>query len=714
MNDAEREEWFLAQLEKQDLDAPVLEAFLLELHRQGSGETADAWADLLLDALVTRGATGTALRFLRARTSWPSASSVAPDQWKALALRAVDQSADFKKMADHAGFDKAIPPAECFRRLLLLMDLKPGVLCYEKTWGFGIVKSTSPFYGRMEIDFEHKRAHQMSFGYAAESLQLLAEDHLLARIHRQPDAMREMAKSSPGEVVRMALRSYGPLTAVQLQETLSPRLFPAEDWKRFWEVARRELKKDPLVSLPAKRTEPLSLLATAKEYDAAWFGRLAEERDLATVLEKVDELLEEKREGLDDAAREVLANRLAFVVKGARRDQPGEVARAVMAAEILKLPAERVDVARHVESFLKPDRFLDITRALPARMVRPFLDFLLARSRDRLIELLLGLLPRLNLVTLGEAIEVLCEQGAEARCAELVRTAVAGQTVEVELLYWISRNPAKRVEWSLGSLPLIGHLILNELEKDYGGERLKAQNMLRNRYGQPEFLNELLDSMTDLQRAETVQRIRESTGWWALDRQSLLGYIVKRHAELQEILASKSADEKTTVARGPMTSHRSYRERQAQLEKLVNVDIPQNSKEIAVARSYGDLSENHEFKAAKEMQGILLRRRGELEVMLHNVRPTDFKEFAKDKAGPGTGVAFRHADGRTERFYILGEWDKDDKLGIIAYTTRMARALEGHAAGETVTIPTEHGEGECTIEEVTGLTPEVEAWMEGK
>ena len=84
----------------------------------------------------------------------------------------------------------------------------------------------------------------------------------------------------------------------------------------------------------------------------------------------------------------------------------------------------------------------------------------------------------------------LCEQGAEARCAELVRTAVAGQTVEVELLYWISRNPAKRVEWSLGSLPLIGHLILNELEKDYGGERLKAQNMLRNRYGQPEFLKE--------------------------------------------------------------------------------------------------------------------------------------------------------------------------------------------------------------------------------
>ena len=146
----------------------------------------------------------------------------------------------------------------------------------------------------------------------------------------------------------------------------------------------------------------------------------------------------------------------------------------------------------------------------------------------------------------------------------------------------------------------------------------------------------------------------------------------------------------------------------------MKIDIPQNSKEIAIARSYGDLSENHEFKAAKEMQGILLRRRGELELMLHNVTPSDFADLPHDRVGLGTGVVLRYADGREERFYILGEWDQDGALGIISCETRMAKALEGRKAGETVTVPTETGEVSCVLADVTGLSPEVKAWIDAE
>ena len=49
------------------------------------------------------------------------------------------------------------------------------------------------------------------------------------------------------------------------------------------------------------------------------------------------------------------------------------------------------------------------------------------------------------------------------------------------------------------------------------------------------------------------------------------------------------------------------------------------TKEIAIARSYGDLSENFEFKAAKQMQSVLMRRKAELEHMLHDARGTSFE-----------------------------------------------------------------------------------------
>lgn len=99
--------------------------------------------------------------------------------------------------------------------------------------------------------------------------------------------------------------------------------------------------------------------------------------------------------------------------------------------------------------------------------------------------------------------------------------------------------------------------------------------------------------------------------------------------------------------------------------------------------------------------------------MLGRIKPTDFLGFPHDRAGLATGVKLRYADGRTELYYILGEWDKDEKLGIISCETRMAKALDGRKAGEKVTVPTEHGDVECEVVEVTSLSPEVRAWIAG-
>ena len=118
-------------------------------------------------------------------------------------------------------------------------------------------------------------------------------------------------------------------------------------------------------------------------------------------------------------------------------------------------------------------------------------------------------------------------------------------------------------------------------------------------------------------------------------------------------------------------------------------------------------------KAAKEMQGILLRRRSELETMLQQVKPTKFEDFPSDKVGPGTGVLLVYGDGKEERYHILGEWDKDEALGIISCETKMAKALEDHVVDDEVTVPTEEGETTCRIAEVTGLPDEVRAWLDG-
>ena len=710
------EEWFLSQLELSPLPTDELVSFLTSIRQEGQADQADQWAELLCDTLIDRGDVPSLLRALKIRVSWHPATSTMAAKWKAIAQRALASDAERKSFVEHVGFGQ-LPPVESVRRLELLMTLKPGMLCLDKTWGFGVVKKVDGFYARVQIDFEKKSGHALSLAYASEVLQRITEDHLLARIHREPEKMRELAKSNPAEIVRTSLRSYGPLTVTQLQSTLVPRLVADAGWKDFWEGARRGLKKDPLVHIPTKRTEPIRLLKKEKSFDQEWFDALATERDMNTILALTDELVREGESLSNDAHRRIAGERLAFVIKGAGRAIPEMVARAVMTARALGVAADQVDVAKHAEQFMHADLFIETSRSLPARCVEPFLQFLLAHDKERSIQFLFSVMKRLDLVTLNETMNLMLALGLESKVAELVRDSINSQKAEVELLYWITRNMEKYEGWVPGTLPVLGFLVLSELEQDYSGLRLKAQNLLRGRFEQPEWLKPVLDAMRDAQRRELMMKLKDSPGWETVERRSVLAVVVKLRPELQEVLTSGGAAAAAAAAAAPRamyTSTRSYVERQQQLEKLIKVDIPQNSKEIAVARSYGDLSENHEFKAAKEMQGILLRRRGELEDMIGRVKATDFEGFPQDGAGMATGVKLRYEDGRTELYYILGECDKDEKLGIISCETRMAKALDGHKAGDTVVVPTESGDVTCTITEVTGLSDEVKAWIAGK
>ncbi|HPX41054.1 MAG TPA: GreA/GreB family elongation factor, partial [Candidatus Hydrogenedentes bacterium] len=202
----------------------------------------------------------------------------------------------------------------------------------------------------------------------------------------------------------------------------------------------------------------------------------------------------------------------------------------------------------------------------------------------------------------------------------------------------------------------------------------------------------------------------QSTAWPGLDRQVIQAKVLKLYPHLQSVITGER-ESQPAATYGAVTSHRTYRERQEKLEKLINEEIPANSKEIAVARSYGDLSENFEYKAAKDMQRVLMARRAELEDMMSRVRPTDFSEAPKGVAGIGSTVVLAHPDGREDRFHILGEWDQQPDRHIISSNTRMAKALAGKKPGDGVRVPAEDGsEAECLLKAVEPLPPDIVEW----
>jgi transcription elongation GreA/GreB family factor len=166
-----------------------------------------------------------------------------------------------------------------------------------------------------------------------------------------------------------------------------------------------------------------------------------------------------------------------------------------------------------------------------------------------------------------------------------------------------------------------------------------------------------------------------------MDKRSLLARLVKAHPSIQSLISGEQTKQDTTLH----VSWESLDRRRKEYEELVQKKIPANSKEIAIARSYGDLRENHEYKAAKEMQKVLLRQKDELEAALTRARGQDFANAKTDVVGPGVIVQVTDlTTNAVETFTILGAWDSDPDKGVISYLTPVAMALVNRKVGDEV------------------------------
>ncbi|HET6612376.1 MAG TPA: transcription elongation factor GreA [Kofleriaceae bacterium] len=138
-----------------------------------------------------------------------------------------------------------------------------------------------------------------------------------------------------------------------------------------------------------------------------------------------------------------------------------------------------------------------------------------------------------------------------------------------------------------------------------------------------------------------------------------------------------------------------------ELKKLKEVDRPANSRAIEIARGHGDLSENADYSAAKEEQGMIEARIRELETKLALAEVIDPAKLSGDRVKFGAKVTISDTEDEEEKTYtIVGEYEADMKLGRISISAPVSRALIGKEVGDTVQIRTPKGMREVEIVDV--------------
>ena len=141
----------------------------------------------------------------------------------------------------------------------------------------------------------------------------------------------------------------------------------------------------------------------------------------------------------------------------------------------------------------------------------------------------------------------------------------------------------------------------------------------------------------------------------------------------------------------PMTIE-GHKKLEEELHRLKSVERPRIIQAIAEARAHGDLSENAEYHAAKEAQGLNEARVAELEDKLSRADVIDVTRLSGDTVKFGATVSLVDEDTEEKVTYkIVGEIEADVKAGKVSISSPIARALIGKAKGDTAEVTTPRG-----------------------
>ena len=151
----------------------------------------------------------------------------------------------------------------------------------------------------------------------------------------------------------------------------------------------------------------------------------------------------------------------------------------------------------------------------------------------------------------------------------------------------------------------------------------------------------------------------------------------------------------------PMTPS-GYAAMRAHLKRLKDVERPRNSRAIEIARGHGDLSENADYSAAKEEQGLIEAKIRELEAKTAMAEVIDpVKMSGSARVAFGATVTFEDTDsGDKTTYVIVGEHEADIKRGRISIGAPVARALIGKEVGDVFTYQSPKGKREYEVTQV--------------
>lgn len=295
------------------------------------------------------------------------------------------------------------------------------------------------------------------------------------------------------------------------------------------------------------------------------------------------------------------------------------------------------------------------------------------------------------------------------------------KTCSADFLLWIWKNRKKRPSEELLELVNVENvsraLSFDDLPKAWGAALRELRGLLLDNVDFQKQLIKAADGDAMMFAAVLQGALFLSPG----ERQSLMVKLARISPELRDYLENGAGqrilkagigvtDTGAPVEQEPnYTSVKSHKRLMAELDDIINVQVPENREALKVARAHGDFRENSEFDAAKERRNFLSRRRGELERELTRIQPISLKSVrVEDSAVIGSEIELQDENGEKEVYQLLGAWDGDPERRFLSYRTRLGKAVLNRKVGSEFS----DGSRQYKLIAVRPLSPEIVAELD--
>ena len=699
------ESTWLAGLEDDPEDVHAFLAGVDALESMGQRDRAGLYLSMLAPALMERGHAAQAIPVLQCL------ARISPRETGLREMIAKAYEATFAAhphlttCLEHVDLAGSPDLREALDRLDAYLAFQEGSYVYHAGgWGTGLIASVDHHTLALVIDFKGKPGHRLDMDMARKVTELLQPDDLRAMQLDRMEELRELTQDDPVAIIRATLQSRrGKGRLRDLRERLTSggaeAVIPAAEWSRWWQKARPKIKSASDVTITPGSNPELELKDVEHGYPDACV------RDLRSI-DKDSRKLRHFREILKEARNHDEGQAAIVAISASLAGMAPEMALGdrISASLLLREAAEyAAKVEPHPE--LEPARVAHdhdaVVAALPSVPIAAhrvaILEVLKQSGAQDWPELYRRLVLRGENETADFCIAALIGAGREEAVGEIIETIMQRYREYPRAFAWYLRaRVGDKIPDGIGGpdMPslmektLILHNHLDTARSPSQAEIADASKALILVLQARDFaiVRDVFERADTTQGRTLARLIRSNRSLSREIRDKFLAGMLRVRPDLAKVGTAPRSGDSSPEEGALWCTRRSLLRKRQEYERLVNEEIPENAAEIGRAASHGDLSENAEWTAALEKQGMLTTRSQELRRDIDRARIIESNQQDGEQVNLGTRVTIEDRDANRRDYTILGPWEADPDRGIVSYLSPVGRALLGKGAGEDAIV----------------------------